>query len=150
VRILYLDGSKEFGGATRSLFLVLSRLPGVETTLVTSHAAVARELVPHARIHPLRQIFDYRMRMRLDSVLERRGAAGLFARLARTAYAFAARAEGALITLWVVLIARQCGADALHLNTGFDTIGGLTAGRILQIPRIVHLRGFQTSRRRWR
>jgi len=140
--VLYVDGSVEFGGSTKSLGLVLSALPRLSRTIMTSQRpAIARRWYPGLRIYSYRRFVNYASLSHLDEWL----AARLGRTLRRALGLGVATADNAVSVLHgarMVVLAKRLGIDLFHLNNGTGPAEASAAARISGVPCVGHLRGF--------
>lgn len=147
LRVLYVDYSVGFGGAIKSLALTLSRLDGVEATIVTAQDGdIVRTWLSGRPVHTFRRFFNYRTAERLEKWIESRRTARFFRTLLLKGYA----TGDALTTVWntirLTLLLRRGRFDVIHLNNGFVPGEAIAAAGFGGVPCIVHLRGFQEDR----
>jgi glycosyltransferase involved in cell wall biosynthesis len=141
LRVLYVDGSVEFGGSTRSLGLVLGALPHVDRTVITSQRrALARRWYAGVRLYSYRRLVNYASLSHLDQWLAAR--AGRLRRFARPAIGAGDSVVSAAHCARFVMLGKRLGVDLIHLNNGTGPVEATAAARLLGVPCIGHLRGF--------
>ncbi len=143
LRVLYVDYSVGFGGATKSISLVFQALPDVEKYVLTSQRrSIIADWYPGATVLRFRSLLNYRTYTTVRAWTARTlrlGLARLIAQKALAAVDVTVSAYHSLRILWLV---RRHRIDLIHLNNGFTPLEGLIASRLAGVPCIVHLRGF--------
>lgn len=142
LKVLYIDGSVGFGGAVKSLGLLLKGLSFVEPIVITyQYEDIIKKWFKNIRVHRFRQIVDYRIRDILARKMQNMVCIKVVKLLIFKIYALISLVQ-CLINLFRILrIARGNSVDLIHLNTG-PLLEGFLAGKVLKKPCIVHLRGF--------
>jgi glycosyltransferase involved in cell wall biosynthesis len=142
-RVLYVDGSLGFGGAVKSLSLMLSALPTIEPFVFTSQdREIIRMWFPQLPVSSFRRAINYRNKERL-------AAASTHGGLRWTVLKGFAVADGLVAiknSLRLSWFVRQHQIDIVHLNNGFMPTEALLAARLTGTPCVVHLRDFQRER----
>jgi glycosyltransferase involved in cell wall biosynthesis len=141
--VLYIDYSVGFGGATKSLALTLAVLPDVRKVMLTCQDLdIIDSWYRGVEVHSFRRFFNYRNTGRARSWV--RGSplpgwiyTGFSKLLAILDVLEALRNTAKILWLW-----RHNRFNVIHLNNGFIPLEGILAARILDLPLIVHLRGF--------
>jgi len=149
LRVLYLDGSMKFGGAVKSLSLMLSALKNVSPIIITCQdKEIIDKWFNKFRVFRFKRFFSYVSRNRLEHWLRMNISSSFTSRLILLSFSLFSKIESMIITIRVICIAKYFKIDLMHLNTGFKTLNGLSAARILKIPCVVHLRGFFLGNRK--
>lgn len=142
LRVLYIDYSVGFGGAIKSLSLMLRRLPDVEAMIVTAQDPDLIETwLGGYPVWPFRRVVNYRTMWRLRSWIEERRPAILRWLLSKAAAVVShlAAVASAIRIGWIICRQR---IDVLHLNNSFIPQEAFWASRLLRVPCVVHVRGF--------
>lgn len=146
-RILCVDYSIGFGGAIKSLGLVLRRIDGAVPLVLTSQdAAIIDRWLPGIRVSQFRRVVNYTLGPRLASALG--GWSGRL-RLAKVV-ALLDVATTWINTVRIGWLLRRERIDVVHLNNGFVPLEALRAARLLRVPVVVHLRDFHRDPARLR
>lgn len=139
VRVLFVDYSIGFGGATKSLGLVLRALPDVQATVLTTQRAEERmRWYGHLKTHRFRHLVNYESLQRLREHI----GTGLWGSVAWkfvSALALAATWWNAGRLWWLL---RRKPFDLVHLNNGLVPREALWVTRTTGTPCVVHMRGF--------
>lgn len=147
VRVLVVDYSVGFGGATKGMALMLQGMPEVLPVIVTAQEPDVRALwYGRWPTYPFRRRINYRTRWMVHEWAENRPLPALTGKLAGKLFAVAdlwATFAGA-VRLYRLI--RHFQIDILHLANGFGPPDAMLAGRMAGIPVIAHLRGFYSSR----
>jgi glycosyltransferase involved in cell wall biosynthesis len=144
-RVLYVDYTLGFGGAIKSLALVLRELPAVEKFILTSQdAELVGTWLPNLPVSSFRRLINYRTAGLIASRM--RPPALRFAAMKMMAAADAL--ETAKNFFKLALLLRRHQINIVHLNNGFLPPEVLTAARLANVPCVVHLRDFQKDSRR--
>lgn len=145
LRILYIDNSIAFGGALKSLSLLLRSSPFremVKPLVITAQDQSIidgwLEGVPYVRY---RRILDYRKKERFGSYVQRTIRTPFISGLLRKCFALLESLETVYLFGFILLIARRHKAEIIHSNSGFF-IDSRLASSLLRVPWVVHCRGF--------
>lgn len=144
-RVLYVDYSLGFGGAVKSLALILRELPVVEKFILTSQDPELVETWFHGlRLSSFRRLINYRTAGLIATRVHQPGLRFTALKIMAAANILAS-AKNFLKLLWLL---RRHRIDIVHLNNGFLPPEALIAARVANVPCVVHLRDFQTDARR--
>jgi glycosyltransferase involved in cell wall biosynthesis len=147
IKVLYIDGSVGFGGAPKSLSLVLREMKRVEPIILTSTRSDVRDKwFGGARVYRMGRISNYYLKIRAREWLESHVPVAGFRKAALKAFVVLDLLERWVNLLRILVIARRYRVRLIHMNTACFPPEGLYAARILGIPSIAHLRGFITNR----
>lgn len=147
LKVLYVDDSIGFGGAVKSLSLVLSCMPDVEPILISAqNKDIIDKWFKGITVYKIKILIDYRLKERIAGWLEEKVSFKLIRRLILKAIAFIRLIDDIRIIIHIFWIAKKCKVELIHTNTGFNS-DGITAARILGIPCLVHFRGIFTEKR---
>jgi len=147
LKVLYIDDSIGFGGAVKSLSLVLSSMPDVEPILISSqNNDIIEKWFKGIKVYKSKTLIDYRLKERIVGWLEEKVSFELIRRLILKAIAFIGLIDDIRSIIHISWIAKKCKVELIHTNTGFNS-GGITAARILGMPCLVHFRGIFTKKR---
>lgn len=142
IKVLYIDSTIGFGGATKSLSLTLGGLQSVEKVILTSQEAkIIRKWYEGLKVYKFREVINYRNHMRVSAWLIRNVPIALLANILVKFMAFLDILVSLVNTLRIIGIVKTHKVDLIHLNTSFE-LEGILAARILKIPCVAHLRGF--------
>ena len=141
-RVLLVDMSVGFGGATKSAALISAKLGTVESFVLTSQdPQIVHAWYGHMQVFSFHRFLNYRNRWRLASLFRliripgaQRAAAWIF-----TVADMVAGPWHLLRTLQIVISKK---IELIHLQNGFYPPEALLAGRLLGVPVVVHLRSF--------
>jgi glycosyltransferase involved in cell wall biosynthesis len=148
IRVLCIDYSLGFGGATKSMALMLRDMPGVVPIIVTSQDPDLRRLwYGQWSTYRFRRLVNYRSRWRYAEWLQQRSLPAWLQAVAMKLYTLLDAGVSVMSVLWIAFLARRHRADVLHLANGFVPPEALLAGRLAGVPSIAHLRGFYSRRR---
>ena len=143
IRVLYIDYSVGFGGATKSISLVFRGLGDVEKFVLTSQR---RELISRwyedATVYRFRSAVNYQLLGRLREWARSALPLRLVLAVAQKGLAVVDVVVGGYHCLRILRIVRRHRIHVIHLNNAFIPAEGLLAARLAGIPCIVHLRGF--------
>ena len=143
IRVLYVDYSVGFGGATQSISLVFRGLEGVEKFVLTSQEPRIIPLwYPGATVYRFRTVVNYRSLGRVKAWARRVVRLGLAQVIVQKMVAALDILAGSYELLRILRIVRRHRIDLIHLNNGFTPPEAMLAARVAGIPCIVHLRGF--------
>ncbi len=146
VRVLCVDYSVGFGGATKSMALMLRDMPGVRPVIVTSQDADLRALWYGAwPTHRFRRVINYRSRWRFNEWLQRSKLPRVVRSVAMKLFAGVDTGVAIASALWIAWLLKRYRIDVLHLANGFTPGEALLAGRLAGVPSIAHLRGFYNA-----
>ncbi len=138
-RVLIVDYSIGFGGATKSIGLVSHALAGPTLTFVTSQeAAETARWFSGFRVVPFRRVINYQSLERLRSAAPR----GLLGFLYLKSVALLSLAGTWWSALRLFRELRRHPVDLIHLNNGLFPDEVLWAARAAGIPCVAHMRGF--------
>lgn len=145
IRVLFVDHSIAFGGALKSLSLLLhssSFLRAVEPLVITAQDQNVIDAwlkgVPYIWY---RRILDYRKRERFGSFIQQAIPLPWFSTLLRKCFAVLASIETVYSFGFILLVAWWHKAQIIHANSGFYAESRLAAS-LLRVPWVVHCRGF--------
>lgn len=145
IRVLFIDHSIAFGGALKSLSLLLrsSSFPKiVEPLVITAQDQNVIDAwlqgVPYIWY---RRILDYRKRERFGSFVQRAIPLPWFSAFLRKCCALLANFETACSLGFILWVAWRHKAEIIHANSGFYAESRLAAS-LLRVPWVVHCRGF--------
>jgi glycosyltransferase involved in cell wall biosynthesis len=139
LRVLYVDYSLGFGGAVKSLSLMLRALPSVEKFVFTSQdPEIIEAWFSGLRVFSFRRLINYRTTERLTNRLQHKP-------IQRAMWKMMAAAD--LVTtsanfLRLLLFIKRNSIDIVHLNNGFIPPEALLAAAAARVPCVVHLRDF--------
>lgn len=143
VRVLVVDYSIGFGGATKSMALMLREMPEVKPVVLTSQVPDVRGLWYGAwPTRPFRRRVNYRSRWRVREWAEGRPGGAVVSRVATRGFAVADSAVILASAARMVRLIRRERIDLLHLANGFGPPEAMLAAHLTGIPLIAHLRGF--------
>jgi len=146
-RVLYIDGSIGFGGAPKSLALLLSGLKSVDPTIITSaRDDVRAKWFSGYRVYRIGMISNYYRRLRTTEWLAAHVSSRPIQKLIFKALLVLDLVESLVCTLQILVLAKYHRAQLIHMNTACFPPEGLYVARFLNIPSISHLRGFFTSK----
>lgn len=144
-RILYIDNSIGFGGAIKSLSLVLGYLSNVEPFLISSqYKDITNKFFKNARIYRPTRFLDYRLRQRLFIWCENHISITFFRSQILKVIVLVSYVEDVINIARICWIAKRNKIELIHLNNTF-VLDGLTAAKLLGIPSLVHFRGIFTK-----
>jgi glycosyltransferase involved in cell wall biosynthesis len=147
IRVLYIDGSIGFGGAPKSLSLVLREMKSVEPIILTSTRSDVREKwFGGARVYRMGRISNYYLKVRVRDWLEKHVPIAFFRKMILRSFVLLDLLERWVNTLKIFLITKRYGVQLIHMNTACFPPEGLYVARFLGIPSIAHLRGFIANR----
>jgi glycosyltransferase involved in cell wall biosynthesis len=145
IRVLYFDNSMAFGGALKSLSLLLhssSFQSIVEPVVITAQdPEIINAWLQGITYVRCRRLLDYRKKERFGSWATRNIPIKWVSVLARKCFAVLETVETGFIVFRIVWIGKTRHVHVVHANTGFFT-EILIAARILNLPQVVHCRGF--------
>jgi glycosyltransferase involved in cell wall biosynthesis len=145
IRVLYIDGSIGFGGAPKSLALLLSGLTSVEPIIVTSaRDDVRAKWFRGYRVYRIGMISSYYRRRRATEWVAAHVRNRLLQRLILKGLLVLDIVERVVCALQILVLAKFHRVQLVHMNTACFPPEGLYVARFLRIPSISHLRGFFT------
>ena len=143
MKVLYVDCSIGFGGATKSLALVLHALPDVEALVLSSQTNdIVATGYGSCRTSRFRRVFNYRTRERYAAWVRRRAPFAWLRWLLLQAYARADDVAALAGCVRIVWLLRRHRCDLIHLNNYFQPPEAIVAARIAHVPVVAHVRGF--------
>ena len=138
MRVLLVDYSIGFGGATKSLGLVCQAMRAVELRVLTCQQPEQyHRWYPGLPVHRFRRIVNYRSMGNAKALLGRS-----LGRVSLKAVAATDFAVSAANVVRVTRLLRRHRIDVVHLNNGFQPPEAIWAARLVGIPCVVHMRGF--------
>lgn len=145
LRVLYVDYSLGFGGAVKSLSLMLRALPLVEKFIFTSQdPEIVEAWFSGLRVFRFRRLINYRTTERFGSRVRHKT-------MHRAVLKMMAAADLVVTTknfFRLLLFIKRNRIDVVHLNNGFIPDEALLAARVARVPCVVHLRDFQLDPKR--
>lgn len=143
VRVLVVDYSIGFGGATKSMGLMLREMRRVEPIVLTSQVPDVRNLWYGTwPTRSFRRRINYRSRWRVREWAEDRRWSGAVSRVANRGFAVADSAVILASAARMVRLIRRERIELLHLANGFGPPEAMLAADLTGVPLIAHLRGF--------
>jgi glycosyltransferase involved in cell wall biosynthesis len=143
IRVLFVDYSIGFGGATKSMALTIRDIADVEPVILTSQHPDLRELwYGRWSVLTFRRWINYRTPWLIEDRLRSLRVPRFLRRFATRSVALLGVATSMVHAMRIVRIIRSRRIDILHLVNGFVPIDALLAARISRVPYIVHMRGF--------
>lgn len=143
VRVLVVDYSIGFGGATKSMGLMLREMKGVQPVVLTSQFPDVRELWYGAwPTRSFRRRVNYRTRWRVKEWAESHALSRLTSPVAVRGFAAVDLAVTLASATHMARLIRRNRIEVLHLANGFGPPEALLAARLANVPVIAHLRGF--------
>src|SRR5690606_34562506 len=129
MRVLLVDYSVGFGGATKSIELVTPAMPDLSLRVLTCQEPVEYHRWYEGRpVHVFRRVFNYQNLERVrDSLPE-----GPLGRVLGTAISASTLASNGWNALRLLSLLRRHPADLIHLNNGFAPSEVLWAARRLR------------------
>src|SRR3972149_5105487 len=147
IKCLYIDCSIGFGGAIKSLSLVLSCMPDVEPILISAqNKDIIDKWFKGIKVYRSKRLIDYRVKDRFVGWLDEKVPYELIRHLILKSIAFIGLIDDIRSIIHVSWIAKKYNVELIHTNTGFR-LDGITAARIFGIPCLVHYRGMFTEKR---
>jgi len=141
-RVLYVDYSIGFGGATKSLGLTLRAMPQVTKFVLTCQDRhIIERWYPGIPVYGFRRLMNYRNVNRLDEWLRAHVSHGLH-RLVRRGVVACDAAVSLAQCARIIALGRWLRVDLIHLNNGYSPVEAMVAAHLLHVPCLVHLRGF--------
>lgn len=146
LKVLYIDGSVGFGGAPKSLSLVLRGLREVEPIILTcTRSDVRNKWFDGARVYRIGLISNYHLKIRIREWLTSNVPISILKKPVIKSLVLLDLIERCVSTLKILLIVRRHGVQIIHMNTACFPPEGLYVARFLGIPSVAHLRGFFTN-----
>ena len=146
-RVLYVDYSVGFGGATKSVALIADLLRDVDKFVVTSQEPhVIRTWYSGMRVIRFRRFANYRTYASIKARLNRLLGDGLLFTACLKLLAAFDLAASVLNAVRMVALIRRHRIDCVHLSNGFLPLEGLLAPHWAGVPCIVHMRGMARER----
>lgn len=144
VRVLFIDGSIGFGGAPKSLSLLLAGLQDmVEPILITSASSrVIDDWFKGVKVIRNVSRVNYESRVQLNAWVGAMMPAAVIKKLVMRLVDFVEVLERFLNALQILRICICCKVELVHMNTGSSPVEGLLVARLLNVPSISHMRGF--------
>ncbi|MDQ6770233.1 MAG: hypothetical protein M3Z54_09625, partial [Gemmatimonadota bacterium] len=147
LRVLYVDYSLGFGGAVKSLSLMLQALPSVEKFLFTSQdPEIIEAWFSGLRVFSFRRHINYRTTERLTNRLQHKPIRRAMWKMMAAADLVSTSAN----FLRLLLFIKRNSIDIVHLNNGFIPPEALLAAGAARVPCVVHLRDFHLDAERLR
>src|SRR6478672_2632969 len=147
LRVLIVDMSVGFGGATKSVSLILGASLGINPCVLTSQTPdVLATWYSGLQVMRWRTLLNYRSRMKVASLLGRWLRPARASQLSGRLFALLDVAALPVHVGRLLWIATSHRIDIIHLQNGFVPDESLIAARILGIPAIVHMRGMHDGR----
>jgi glycosyltransferase involved in cell wall biosynthesis len=147
LRVLYVDYSLGFGGAVKSLSLMLRALPGVEKFVFTSQdPEIIEAWFSGLRVFSFRRLINYRTTERLTNRLQHKPIQRVMWKMMAAADLVSTAAN----FLRLLLFIKRNSIDIVHLNNGFIPQEALLAAAAARVPCVVHLRDFHLDSERLR
>ena len=147
IKVLYIDGSIGFGGAPKSLSLLLKGLKNVEPIIMTSTLKdVRKKCFSGYRVYRLGRISNYYRKVRVREWLSANIPAKFLQKMILKSFLLLDFLERWVSMAKIFFLAKFHGVDLIHMNTACFPPEGLYVARLLKIPSISHLRGFFTSK----
>lgn len=145
IRVLFVDHSIAFGGALKSLSLLLHSsafLRAVDPLVITAQDQnVIDAWLKRVPYIWYRRILDYRKREKFGSFIQQAIPLPWFSTILRKCFAVLASIETAYSFGFILWMAWWHQAEIIHANSGFYTESRLAAS-LLRVPWVVHCRGF--------
>lgn len=146
LKVLYIDGSVGFGGAPKSLSLVLRKLKNVEPIILTATRDDVRgKWFDGAQVYRIGRISNYYLKSRAREWLASNVPIALARKILLKSLVVLDLIERCVSTIKILLISKRHGVQIIHMNTACFPPEGLYVARFLGIPSIAHLRGFFTN-----
>lgn len=143
IRVLYVDYSVGFGGATKSLSLVSRGLNGVQRFVLTCQRDdIVADWYDGATVFHFRRWLNYRTIGTAKTWARRLMPLPTLGAFAQKALGMLDVAAGLVHSVRIVGIIKRHGIEIVHLNNAFTPFEAMLAARITGVPLIVHLRGF--------
>ena len=149
IRVLYIDGSIGFGGAPKSLSLLLRGLKNVEPIIMTSTQKDVREKwFSSVRVYRLGRISNYYIKDRVRQWLASNIPFPFLQKMILKSFILLDIAESCVSSLRILFLSKYYKVQLIHMNTACFPPEGLYIASFLNIPSISHLRGIITNRER--
>jgi glycosyltransferase involved in cell wall biosynthesis len=142
IKVLYIDYTIGFGGATKSLSLVLRGLQLVEKVILTSQEKnIVNKWYKGYKIYKFRRIANYKNKDLITTFIKKSIPIVLVQKLVLRFVAIVDLLISFINIGRIVWIVKSNGINLIHINTDY-VLEGILAGLILKIPCIAHFRGF--------
>lgn len=146
MKVLYIDGSIGFGGAPKSLSLLLSGLKNVDPILLTSVCKDVRDKwFDGIRIYRRGLISNYHLKMRVKEWLISNIKIKIIHQVVFKFLAFLDLIERYVGMVQIFFISKYHRVQIIHMNTACMPLEGLFMAQLLDIPSVSHIRGFLNS-----
>ena len=143
LKVLYIDASRGFGGATKSLSLLLQGLRTIDPIVVThQYHDIAQKSYNGFPIYRVPQLLHIRLYNRLHQWIRSKIPFLPVRRIALKTLNILDRLQKWASIPYILWIARSNRVDLIHGNNGFLTPGGPFVSRSLAVPYVVNSRGF--------
>lgn len=139
-KVLFVDYSVGFGGATKSLSLLLDELKNASPILITSQLPQIRSWYPAVTRYTFRPFAHYRAIEHARWVVNHKWPPGVkwVALKLLAALDLGVGVKNLPRFLWIM---KRHQIELVHLNNGFGPFEAVAAAGLLGIPCVVHLRG---------
>ena len=146
INVLFVDGSVGFGGAGKSLSLLLNNMSeNINKIVVTSQLdSIITKYYQKFETFKFRWIFDRLTIHKLISRLDHFFKYLLIRRITMKMVSLLVKLEQVFSVAHIMSIAKKKKADIIHGNSGF-TWEAITAARLLGLPCVIHMRGFPSG-----
>lgn len=146
IKVLVVDYSVGFGGATKGMALMLRGMPHTTPIIATSQEPdVSRLWYGGWTTHPFRRRINYRSRWVVQEWAEKLPLPGLTSKVAGKLFAAVDLGVTFAGALQLRRLIHRHRIDILHLANGFGPPDAMLAGRMTGVPVIAHLRGFYSG-----
>lgn len=140
--VLYIDNTIGFGGATKSLSLMLGGLHKFAKVILTSQEQmIVDRWYKGYKVYKFRRIINYKNHGLINEFIKKAIPIVLLRKILLKMVAVVDLAVSFANIVRIIWIVKSNKIDLIHINTGF-VLEGILASRILKIPCIVHWRGF--------
>lgn len=147
ITVLYVDGSVGFGGAPKSLALLLQGLKNVDPIIVTATRNDVREKWFHgARVYRMGRLSNYYFKVRVREWLAANLPIALLDKICLKTFAVVDLVERWVSRLQIMFLSKFHRVAIIHMNTACFPPDGLYVARWLKIPSVAHLRGFVNTK----
>lgn len=148
IRVLVVDYSVGFGGATKGMALMLRGMPHVQPVIVTSQEPDVSALWYGSwPTYSFRRRINYRSRWMVQEWAQQRPFPTLTSKILSKLFAAADSIVTLISAVRIRMLVRLHAIDLLHMTNGFGPPEVLLAGKLAGIPTIAHLRGFYSGSR---
>lgn len=144
MKILFVDGTYEFGGAIISLSFMVKGLlrKDIDVSLVTAQEKKStRHLFPEITVYQRKPALTFNHRYRLNNALNRLCNSNWHKILLKV-YGVAELISSLFYLVQIFLVLLKEKPDVVHLNNNLDQWEAVMAARLAKIPSIVHQRSF--------